>query len=375
MRVLMVTPGFYPIEGGTETVVRNLSMELKKAGVHVDILTFNMTQKWNPKWNGKTEKLDGITIFKVPALDWFPFNHSPRLNFKVNVLPGKFTHLMKDYDVIHYHEAEFSFPLFSHFVKKPKILHLHGINLEYFKRYHLSRFLLRNAADVYLSLTKQMENELITLGLCKERILYMPNVVDTQVFRPNGEKADNTILFVGRIAPVKGLHVLLKSLKYLKQPITLDIIGPLGWNPDYNQKILKLIEEENRRGKHKINYLGHVHPNQPTLIEKYQKASIFVLPSFYEAFGMVLLEALACETPAISTYTGGTPEIVISGINGILVPVNNHVKLAAAINYLLENKNVRTEFGRNGRKIVENNFSIETAVKKLCRIYERLANN
>lgn len=57
MRVLMVTPGFYPIKGGTETVVRNLSAELNKMGVHANVMTFNMDRKWSPKWRGKVEKL------------------------------------------------------------------------------------------------------------------------------------------------------------------------------------------------------------------------------------------------------------------------------------------------------------------------------
>ena len=58
MRVLMVTPSFYPVKGGTETMVRNLSIELNKVGVHVDVMTFNMDRKWNPKWRKKIENLD-----------------------------------------------------------------------------------------------------------------------------------------------------------------------------------------------------------------------------------------------------------------------------------------------------------------------------
>lgn len=118
MRVLMVTPGFYPIKGGTETMVRNLSIELNKVGVHVDVMTFNMDRKWNPKWREKIEKIDGITVFKVPALNWLPSEHSPRITFGINLIPGRFRHWMKEYDIIHFHEAEFSFPLFSYFVKK-----------------------------------------------------------------------------------------------------------------------------------------------------------------------------------------------------------------------------------------------------------------
>lgn len=220
-----------------------------------------------------------------------------------------------------------------------------------------------------------MKNELNVLGISKDKIVYFPNAVDLKIFQPKEKKMDNKILYVGRISPGKGLHVLLKSLNYIKNSVDLEIIGPPGWNLDYYQNILRLIEIENRRGKHKIRYLGRVDPNQTSLIEGYQKASIFVLPSFFEAFGVVLLEAMACETPVVSTCTGGTPEIIKSGENGILVPVNNPVKLAEAIDYLLQNKVARIKFGKAGRKMVTEFFSIEVVVKRLCKIYEKMANN
>lgn len=370
MKVLMVTPTFYPITGGTETMVRNLSKEINKLGVHADILTFNMDRIWNPKWRKKIEEIDGITVFKVPALNWLPIVHSPRINLEINLIPGRFTHLMKDYDIIHFHGVEFSFPLFSYFVKKPKILHLHGIRSAYFKRYHLSRFILKTSADLYLSLSKKMKKELITLGIPQEKILCFPNSVDSNIFKPKEKKSDNTILYVGRIVHRKGLHILLKSLKYLQNPVELKIIGPRDWNQDYSQKISRLIEIINQKGKHKIRYLGTV--DTPTLIEEYQKASIFVLPSFFEPFGVVLLEAMACGTPVVSTHTGGTPEIVKTGENGILVPVNNPAKLAKSIDYLLENKDARIKFGKAARKTVLDNFSIEIAAEKLCTIYEKI---
>jgi glycosyltransferase involved in cell wall biosynthesis len=375
MRVLMVTPSFYPIEGGTETMVRNLSIELKKVGVHADILTFNMDRKWDPKWRKKIEKIEGVTVFRVPALNWLPIKHSPRITSKINLIPGRFTHLMKEYDIIHFHEAEFSFPFFSYFVKKPKILHLHGIRLDYFKRYHFSRFLLKTAADLYLSLTEQMKNELIALGIPKDKIELLPNAVDPQIFQAKGKKMDNKLLYVGRIDPGKGLQILLKSLKYVNNSVHLEIIGPPGWSSDYYQNVLRLIEIENRRGIHKIRYLGRVNPNQASLIESYQNASILVLSSFYEAFGVVILEAMACKTPVISTPTGGTKELIKHGENGLLVSINNPIELAAGINYLLEKKDVRIKFGNAGRKLVIEKFSFDVVIKKLCKIYEKFVNN
>lgn len=372
MRVLMVTPGFHPIKGGTETMVRNFSIELNKIGVHADVMTFNMDRKWSPKWRGKIEKINGITVFKVPALNWLPVN-SPRINLGINFIPGRFRHLMAEYDIIHFHEAEFSFPLFSYFTRKPKILHLHGIVFDYFKRYHLSRYILNHIADLYLSITKQMKEELIMLGIPKDKITYFPNSVDLKIFKPGQKKANNTVLYVGRISPTKGLHVLLKSLNYIESSVHLVVIGPSDWNHGYYHNILRLIEDENKKGKHRITYLGAL--NQKDIIEWYQRASVFVSPSLLEGFGIVILEALSCETPVVSTYAGGIPEIVKNGENGILVPVNNPLKLAEAINYLLENKDVRVKFGKAGRKWVIRNFSLETTANKLYNIYESLLNS
>jgi glycosyltransferase involved in cell wall biosynthesis len=156
--------------------------------------------------------------------------------------------------------------------------------------------------------------------------------------------------------------------------VNLEIIGHSDWNINYYKSILKLIEIENSKGKHKIKYLGPIDSNHPRLIEEYQKASVLILPSLYEAFGMVIIEALACETPVITTNVGGTPEIVKDGVNGILVPVNDPVKLAEAIDYLLNNKYIRRKFGEAGRKIVVENFSIEVLVKKLYKIYKKIIN-
>jgi glycosyltransferase involved in cell wall biosynthesis len=366
----MIPPAFYPIKGGTETMVRNLTIELNEIGVHTDVMTFNQDQKFKPKWKAKIERIDGFTVFKIPGINLLPGGRRSRITLGVNLIPGRFSHLLKQYDIIHFHEQEFSFPLFSYFVKKPKILHLHGIRSDYFKRYHLSRFLLKTVADLYLSLTKQMKNELIALGIPKNKIELFPNAVDTQIFQPKGKKMDNTILYVGRIVPDKGLHVLLKSLNYIKSSVDLEIIGSSGWNQNYYQSILQLIEIENRRGNHKIRYLGHV--DQNILLKNYQKASIFVSSSSFEPFGVVLLEAMACETPLISTCTEGAVELIENGENGLLVPVNDPIKLAEAISYLLENKDVRIKLGKAARKTIIDNFSIKVVVKKLCTIYENL---
>lgn len=367
----MVTPGFYPIKGGTETTVRNLSGELNKLGIHTDVMAFNMDRKWNPKWKGAREKIGQSIVFKIPAINWSPIGHSPKITLGINLVPGKFTHILKQYDIVHFHEADFSFPLFSFFVRKPKIFHLHGIDANFYKRYHLSRMILKHVSDSYISISRQMTKELAELGIPKYKIIYLPNAVDVKLFHPQGKKEDDLLLFVGRISFEKGLNVLLESLRYLKRSCRLVVIGPAG-SDKYSQDMLKLIEKENQRGKHKIEYLGAL--EHADTIEWYQKASISVLPSLKDAFPVVMLEALSCETPVIATNVGSIPEVVRNHENGILVQPNNPVKLAEAIQHLLDNKSVRTKMGMEGRKWVIKNFSLEVSAKKLSSIYQKIIN-
>ncbi len=214
-----------------------------------------------------------------------------------------------------------------------------------------------------------MERDLTELGITTNRIIYLPNSIDVNSFYPKGEKEDNLLLYLGRIVPVKGLHVLLESLRYIKQSTHLVIVGPIG-DFKYYQDIMEHIERENRKGKHKITYLGTV--PQPELMKTYQKSSIFILPSFWEAFPVVILEALSCETPVITTPVGGNPEVIRNFENGILVPVNNPLKLAEAINFMLDNKDNITKMGRKGRELVTKNFSVEVIAKRLRKIYQEI---
>ena len=368
MKVLMLPPAFYPVRGGAETVVRNLSLALNKIGIETDIMTFNMDRKYSPRWKGKTERIDGLTVYKVPAISWMR-TPSPRINMKVNLIPGRFTNIMRNYDIIHFHEVDFSFPLFSFLVRRPKILHLHGISIDYFRRYHLSRIIFKHVADYYIAITRQMEKDLAELGITKNRIIYLPNSIDVKSFYPDGEKEDNLLLYLGRIVPVKGLHVLLASLRYVKQPTRLAIAGPIG-DFKYHKGVTEQIERENKRGLHNITYLGAV--TQQELMKLYRSSSVFVLPSSWEAFPMAILEALSCETPVITTPVGANSEIVLNHKNGILVPVNDPLKLAEAINFMLENRDKRIEMGQKGRESVVENYSVEAIANRLSKIYQEI---
>jgi len=134
--------------------------------------------------------------------------------------------------------------------------------------------------------------------------------------------------------------------------------------------MLKLMEKENQKGKHEIRYLGAM--EQADVIKWYQKASIFILPSFAEGFPVTILEALSSETPVIATSVGGIPEVVKNHENGILVSLNDSTSLAEAIQYLLQNEEIRIKFGHEGRERAIKDYSLEAVAGKLCKIYKKL---
>jgi len=365
----MVTPSFFPIKGGTETVVKNLSVGLNRIGIHTDVMTYNMEQKWRPVSRGETQNVFGLKVFKIPGLNWFPIEHSDRITSRINLIPGRFRGLFKNYDVIHFHDGgDLSFPFFSFLTRKPKILHLHGLNLDYYQRYFLGKFILKNVANLYIPIFQDISKELVRLGIKERKIKCLPNGIDIDVFRPILKKRSNMVLFVGRIDPLKGLHVLLKSIRMINRRVHLVIIGPHGWNRSYVSSVLTMVKRMKEYSNLTVTYLGELQIEK--IVRWYQEASVLVRPDTQGASGgLTSLEALACGTPVIATGN----DIVKDGVNGILVPYNDSTKLADAIEYLLENEDVRIRLGKEGRLLIEKNYSNKVIVERLSHIYEKLA--
>ncbi|MHA1834035.1 MAG: glycosyltransferase family 4 protein [Candidatus Baldrarchaeia archaeon] len=367
----MVTPFYYPIIGGTESFIENVSTKLTEKGINTDIMTFNVNQKWKP-WSisqirkGKVEKINGLNVIKVSALTLLP----TRIIFRINFIPGRFLDKFKEYDIIHFHnDVDLSFPLFSCASNKPKVFHCHclGITYDSYRKNPLCKRILKKAADIYIVQTIFFLKLLVDLGILETKIRILPNAINIEKFKPKEDsKIENLILYVGRLDPKKGLLVLLNALNYIRSSIQLVIIGPPS-RPWFFKKLLALIKKINESTIHKVTYLSA--RKQEELIEWYQKASIFVCPSLSETFPIVILEALSCATPVVTTNVGASTEVVKNYKNGILVPPNDSAKLAEAIQYLLDNKQISRKLGQNGRKEVVKNFSCDVVVERLRRIY------
>jgi glycosyltransferase involved in cell wall biosynthesis len=366
MRVLMVTPSYYPILGGSETAIRILSTMLNEMGIHTDVMTYNMTRKWNPIWREETVDNGLFRVFKVPAFNLASiFLVNPLELIKVYVIPKlSFVGRFREYDIIHFQgEADLSFPLFSFFVRKPKLWTSHTSYAKLPRLKRVFKLFFPRIADLYIAIELEI---LSRLGVPKNKSLpWFCFGVDVKTFRPDETKRiDNLILFVGRIDRIKGLHVLLEALSDVISQTQLVIIGP-KWDPEYAAICMEKIKQVNSSGFHNVQYLGAM--DEESLVPWYQKAAVLVRPDL-DGFsgGLTSLEALACATPVIGTGN----HLIKNGVNGLRVSPNNAKELAKAINQLLGNKISREEFGREGRRIVENQFSWKKIAEKSVKLYE-----
>jgi glycosyltransferase involved in cell wall biosynthesis len=362
----MTTPFYYPQIGGAEIATEQLAIQLNARGINTDVMTFKISSCARPI---SVTEINGIKIIEISAIDLNPLK-LPELIFQTRFLPRKFTAILKDYDILHFqNDIDLTFPVFARHVSKPKVFHCRcpAPMFRIYQRNPLSQRLFRKSADAFIVIDKELVKYLIGLKIPENKIKVVPNGIDTNVFTPSGRKIDNMLLFVGRLDPVKGLHILLESLKYVKTTVQLVIIGGPSWHSNYSEYILNLIKKTKKSSVHKIIYLGRLKRNQ--IIEWYQKASIHVRPDTIGlSGGNTVLEAMACATPVIGTGNG----IIKNEVNGVIVSPNNAIKLAKAIELLINNKKIRQRLGEEARKFVEENYSFDVIIKKIVQIYNEV---
>jgi len=378
LKVLIITPSYLPIIGGSETLTRTLAYKLNEKGLRVDVMTLNMNVKWRPINKKEKKHEPTFEVYKVPSLNptsRLPIN--PLAYLRMFVMPNPdFLKVLNKYDIIHFlGEADLSLPLLSSLCHQPKIMHCVGIPSLYNylsktrARYTRKLFMaiFSRLADLYIFESKTEEKLLLSLGFKAGKTLVLPYGVDTDVFQPKENmKHKNMVLFIGRIGRSKGLHILLQSLSYLKIETQVVIIGP-AWEKEYFRETEKMWQQINREGVHKVMYLGQM--SQDDLIPWYQKATVLVRPDVNPSSGgLTAMEALACGTPVIGTGN----HIVIDGINGIIVPTENPKNLAEALYKLLTDQELRMKYGIEGRKIMELYFSWRNNLSKLINVYRKL---
>jgi len=181
-----------------------------------------------------------------------------------------------------------------------------------------------------------------------------------------GIRDDELVLgAIGRLEPQKGFFDLISSLAHIKakfNSVRLLIIG----EGELRDSLELQINNHNLSGTIKFTGLRNDVPEILTAID------VFVSPSLWEGLPNVVLEAMAAGKPVVATSVGGTPEVIVDGETGLVVPPRNPEALASVIIRLLKNPELRTKMGRAGKERVLKQFSILRMVTKTQQLYKEL---
>ncbi|WP_038068375.1 glycosyltransferase family 4 protein [Thermoanaerobacterium aotearoense] len=276
------------------------------------------------------------------------------------------------YDIVHVHlfPALYFCSIASYFTKKINYIFTEHSNYNSRRKYIIFKsidyFFYRKYRKI-ICVSDNVKNELIKwLPSLNERSV----VIYNGILEKRGEISfieknfEYDILFVGSLrSNVKGADILLMALRHIMNKFDKAVI--VGDGKLKND----LINLRNKLGlKNKVEFLGF-REDIETILEK---SKVFVLPSRWEGFGLVIVEAMSKGKPIIASNVGGIPEIIKNGKTGILVEPGNELELANAIEKLLNNKKYAAYLGENAYNDAINRFSIETYVKNLRKLYMSL---
>ncbi len=192
------------------------------------------------------------------------------------------------------------------------------------------------------------------------------------------------LLFVGRIARQKGIIYLVRAIEHMDPGFQIVLCAGAPDTPEIAQEMNDAIAKAKQK-RPDIIWIEEMLDRQST-IEMYSHAAVFCCPSIYEPFGIINLEAMACETAVVASAVGGIKEVVVDGETGFLVPLeqmnespfepNDPEKfsrdLAARINQLMKDRQLREKFGKAGRKRAEEKFGWNAIAKETVKLYESL---
>jgi len=380
MNVVHATPTFLPVVGGTEINVRHLALHSRPLGITPSILTYNMDQRWRPSLRSRTESIDGLDVFRCAGIRPYP-----DLPWVRGILPGLCgVHVLplsavrrrfRRADVIHLHdEVELSLALAAAGTARPRIMHIRTLTflIDAFRRSAARRWLLDRCAQFFICNSSTTAGELVQLGVAADRLVVIPNGVDTELFHPGpaGRERSRRVLFVGRIQRAKGLHVLLEAISRIERPVELLIVAAGITDPAYHTEMLAQSERLTDRQRHRVRWIDAL--GQEELSGIYRDAAVFACPSFNEPFGNVVIEAMACGTPVVASRSGGPLDIIDSGKDGLLVEEGNAAALAEALEHLLDAPAAADELSRRALDKIHQHFSWPRIAARVVDVYHGL---
>lgn len=389
----------YPptIYGGAGVHVEYLSQELAKL-VPVEVRCFG----------DQDVNLPNLRVKGYPAWAEAKTNTDPRFGGALDAMYRNL-HMAKDNldaSVVHAHTWYVQFAGFL--AKKlwgiPFVLTVHSLEpLRPWKveqlgnAYHLSSWIENNGitqADAVIAVSQETRNDVLRLfPVDPDKVKVLHNGIDLNQYRHNpqvdalvkhGVDSDRPyVLFVGRITRQKGIIHLVNAIPYIDPSIQVVLCAGAPDTPEIAKEMAARVAEvsADRPG---VIWIQEMLPKDQ-VIQYYSNATVFCCPSVYEPFGIINLEAMACETAVVASAVGGIPEVVVPGETGLLVdlelkpgtfdpvdPARFSRELAEGINRVALDAALREKFERNGRRRVEDHFSWTAVAHRTLDLYNSL---
>ena len=384
------------------------------AGVHVEYLAKELSElmKVEVRAFGDQDKTaNNLSVKGYPFEDGFFKDSDSKLKsiFKTLSTGLHMNADIIDADIVHCHTW------YSHFAGimaklcygVPMVLTTHSLEpLRPWKReqlgrgYDASSWIEKTAiemADCLIAVSEETKQDILThFNVDEDKIEVVYNGIDlkeyavvkeTNVLEAYGiDKNKPYVLFVGRITRQKGIVHLVNAIKYIDANTQIVLCAGA---PD-TEEIAKEMEDavaEASKTRDNIFWIDKM-LDKKDVIQLYSHADVFCCPSIYEPFGIINIEAMACETAVVASAVGGIKEVVVEGETGLLVnleqqnvapfePVNPDQfsrDLAEGVNKVIADKELRDKMAKNGRQRVEEFFDWKAIAKQTKNIYQSLIN-
>ena len=386
LNVMMLTWEFPPrVIGGISPHVYFLSKSLAKNGVKVYVVTCDFPGA------PAHETIDGVEVYRVdsyrnPSPDFATWVYLMNVNMQreAAALAAK---LASKIDVFHAHDwlvANAGIGL-KHIFRKPLLVTMHsteigrreGTHTDTERMIHDTEAWLTYEAWKVICCSEYMVSHVKwAFGLPSDKLAMVPNGVNTHVYEHINKQSlrlfrrkfalpeEKLVLFVGRLVYEKGAHVLINAIpKVLAKINAKFVIVGSGYMKEQLSNIVKSMRLE-----HKVLFTGFI--DDETLTKLQKCADVSVVPSLFEPFGIVALEAMAANSPVVLSDTGGLSEIVEHDATGVKVYPNNPESLAWGITKILLNENYKNRIVENAYLSVAEKYNWNKIAQQTKRIYQ-----
>jgi D-inositol-3-phosphate glycosyltransferase len=393
--------------GGMNVYVRELTRYLGRRGAHVDVFTRSQDEHVPQILHDLGY---GNRVVHIPAGPEHPLPKKELATYLLQFVEG-IEHFAQEknihYDLIHSHywmsgiaakqlKEDWGVPVVHMFhtlgLMKNRVAQSEA---EMEGEYRIQgEYQVMEIADCIIAATLAEESQLQFLyNLSEDKVTVIPPGVDVSHFYPipadeakcaiGVPEVDRMLLFVGRIEPLKGVDTLIRAIAHMRTTGVTDqyphYLAIIGGDPDAKARQMSSEMERLQRLCDELGlqdlvvFLGK--RSQSSLPYYYSAADVLIMPSHYESFGMVALEAMACGVPVVASQVGGLAFLIQDGVTGFVVPGGDHLALSERLTQLLSQPELRRRLGEQAAAYAQD-YSWEKITGRILDLYhETLAAN